>query len=250
VGLLHDVIHWFNDPAHWRGTFGIPNRLGEHLRFSVSAIVAGIVLAVPIAAWLGHKRRYGTVAANISNVGRAIPSFAILVIGTQVLGFVELPIIGSFTTFVALTALAIPPLVTNSYTAVAQVDDDVIDAARGMGLSEGQVLCRVELPLAAPLLMAGIRTTAVQVVATATIAAFVGVGGLGRFIIDGQAAPTPADRNVEILAGAILVAALSLLTELGLGLIQRKVTPKGIRTRSLTRATATAIAAPPQPVPL
>jgi osmoprotectant transport system permease protein len=161
----------------------------------------------------------------VSNVGRAIPSFAILVIGTQQLGLLEYPVIGSFTTFIALVALAVPPLVTNAYVAVAEVPDDLRDAAVGMGMSERQVLRRVELPLAAPLLMAGVRTAAVQVVATATIAAFVGADGLGRFIIDGRS----VNDQAEIFAGALLVALLSLVTEAGLGVVQTLVTPRALR---------------------
>jgi osmoprotectant transport system permease protein len=175
--------------------------------------------------WLGHKRRFGALAVNVSNVGRAIPSFAILVIGTQAFGLLEYPVIGSFTTFLALIALAVPPLVTNAYVAVAEVPDELRDAARGMGMSDTDVLRRVELPVAAPLLMAGVRTAAVQVVATATIAAFVGGGGLGRFIIDGRA----VNDQAQILAGALLVAVLSLCTEGGLALVQFAVTPRALR---------------------
>jgi osmoprotectant transport system permease protein len=188
--------------------------------------------------WLGHLRRFGTVAVNVSNVGRAIPSFAILVLGTQQFGLLELPIIGSFTTFVALVALAVPPLVTNSYVAVAEVPDEVRDSARGMGMSETQMLRKVELPMAVPLLMAGVRTASVQVVATATIAAFVGAGGLGRYIIDGRA----IFDNTQIFAGAALVALLSLATEVALGGAQRWLTPRGMRAQVVS-ARAAAVAA-------
>ncbi len=238
MSFLHDVAHWFNDPSHWRGTAGIPNRMYEHLQYSVCAMVAAIVLAVPVAVWLGHRRQFGTVAVNVSNVGRAIPSFAILVLGAQQFGLLELPVIGSFTTFLALVALAVPPLVTNAYVAVAEVSDDVRDAARGVGMTEGQILRRVELPLAVPLLMAGVRTASVQVVATATIAAFVGAGGLGRYIIDGRA----IFDNTQIFAGAVLVALLSLVTEVSLGFAQRALTPRGLRAELVT-ARAAAVAA-------
>jgi osmoprotectant transport system permease protein len=237
MSFLRDVAHWFNDPAHWKGDFGIPNRLLEHIQYSVAALVAAVVLAVPIAAWLGHRRQFGTIAMNVSNIGRAIPSFAILVLGTQQFGLLEYPIIGSFTTFIALVALAVPPLMTNAYVAVAEVPDEVRDAARGMGMSEGEILRRVELPMAAPLLMAGVRTAATAVVATATIAAFVGAGGLGRFIIDGRATFV----NEEIFAGALLVAALSLVTELGLGLAQRWLTPRGLRAEFVAARAAAVV---------
>src|SRR5690606_37658172 len=144
---------WFSDASNWEGWRGIVHHLTEHVRMSASATLAACVVALPPAVWLGHKRRFGTVAVNVSNVGRAIPSFAILVIGTQQFGLLEYPLIGSFTTFLALLALAIPPLVTNAYVAVAEVPDELRDAARGMGMTDLQVLRRAELPVAAPLLM-------------------------------------------------------------------------------------------------
>lgn len=223
--LLGDVVAWLTDPASWSGRRGIPTRLVEHARMSGVAILAATLLAVPPAVWLGHRRRFGSLAINLSNAGRAIPSFALLVIGAQLYGLRELPLIGSLTAFIALVALAVPPLVTNTYVAVAEVPDDLRDAAAGMGMSGAQVLRRVELPVAAPLIVAGLRTAAVQVVATATIAAFVGAGGLGRFIIDGNAVRDDA----RVLGGAVLVALLCLLTEGILALVQRQVTPIGIR---------------------
>jgi osmoprotectant transport system permease protein len=244
MGLIHDVVDWFSDSANWEGQRGVVHQLFEHVRMSAVATVAACLLALPPAVWLGHRRQFGTVAINISNIGRALPSFAILVLGTQAFGLLEYPIIGSFTTFLALVALAVPPLVTNGYVAVAEVPDDLRDAARGMGMSQVEVLRRVELPVAAPLLMAGIRTAAVQVVATATIAAFVGAGGLGRFIIDGRA----INDQAEVFAGALLVALLSLLTEGGLALVQSAVTPRGLREADVpTGAEAVAIAATAEP---
>jgi osmoprotectant transport system permease protein len=246
MSLLTEVVDWFADDGNWTGRRGVVHQLAEHVRMAGVATLAACVLALPGAVWLGHRRRFGTVAVNVSNVGRAIPSFAILVIGTQQLGLLEYPVIGSFTTFLALVALAVPPLVTNAYVAVAEVPDDVRDAARGMGMSELGALRRVELPVAAPLLMAGVRTAAVQVVATATIAAFVGADGLGRFIIDGRA----VNDQAEIFAGALLVALLSLATEGGLALVQSLVTPRGLRHADVStgaEAAARAVAANPTP---
>jgi osmoprotectant transport system permease protein len=244
VSLIEEVVDWFADGDSWTGRRGVAHRLFEHVQMAGVATLAACVLALPGAVWLGHKRRFGTIAVNVSNVGRAIPSFALLVIGTKELGLVEYPIMGSFTTFIALIALAIPPLVTNAYVAVAEVPDDLRDAARGMGMSELDVLRRVELPVASPLLMAGVRTAAVQVVATATIAAFVGAGGLGRFIVDGYAVRD----NVQIFAGALLVALLSLATEGGLALVQSLVTPRGLRYSEVpTGAGAAALAATADP---
>jgi osmoprotectant transport system permease protein len=244
MSLLSDVVDWFSDSANWQGQRGVVHQLFEHVRMSGVATIAACLLALPPAVWLGHRRRFGTAAINVSNIGRALPSFAILVLGTQAFGLLEYPIIGSFTTFLALVALAVPPLVTNGYVAVAEVPDELRDAARGMGMSEVEVLRRVELPVAAPLLMAGVRTAAVQVVATATIAAFVGAGGLGRFIIDGRA----INDQAEVFAGAVLVALLSLLTEGGLALVQSMVTPRGLREADVpTGAEAVAMAATAEP---
>jgi osmoprotectant transport system permease protein len=182
-------------------------------------VAIGALIALPVGIVLGHYGRFGNLAINISNVGRAVPSFGILVIAFQVFGLGDLPIV------IALTALAVPPMVTNSYVALREVDPDVKDAARGMGYRELAQLIRVELPLAVPLIMAGIRTSAVQVVATATLAALIAGGGLGRYIVDGLA----RSDNPRTLAGALLVAALALATELLLGGLQRVLVPRGIR---------------------
>lgn len=243
MNLLGEVVDWFADSDHWRGDRGVPHLVFEHVRMSGVAMLVACLLALPLAVWLGHKRRFGTAAVNVSNVGRAIPSFAILVIATKEFGLVEYPVMGSFTTFLALFALAIPPLITNAYVAVAEVPEDLRDAAQGMGMSSVDVLRRVELPVAAPLLMAGVRTAAVQVVATATIAAFVGAGGLGRLIIDGRAIGDEA----QIFAGALLVALLSLATEGGLAIVQSLVTPQGLRYDEVptgAEAAAQAVAPP------
>lgn len=244
MSLLNEVVEWFADGDNWEGKRGVVHQVSEHGRMAGVATMAACVLALPVAVWLGHKRRFGALAVNVSNVGRAIPSFAILVIGTQWFGLAEYPIIGSFTAFLALVALAVPPLVTNAYVAVAEVPDDLRDAAHGMGMSDLEVLRRVELPVATPLLLAGVRTAAVQVVATATVAAFVGADGLGRFIIDGRA----VNDQAQIFAGALLVALLSLLTEGGLALVQSVVTPRGLREADVpTGAEAAALAAVADP---
>lgn len=235
--LLVQTLDYLRDQASYRGPNGITTRILEHVQISVVAVVAAVVLAVPISLWLGHRRRFGLLVINVSNVGRAIPSFAILVVGNQILGLDEKPVIGLVSVFLALLALAIPPIVTNTYVGIAEVPDDVRDAARGMGLSEGQILRRVEIPLAVPLIMAGIRTTAVQVVATATIAAQLGAGGLGRFIIDGFATRSTGG-FVKVIVGALLVALLALVTELLLGLVQRALTPKGLRAARRARTAA------------
>ena len=219
MSTLQAVWRWFADPAHWHGTDGIPTRLGEHLHLSIESVAIGMVIALPIGIALGHYGRFGNLAINISNVGRAVPSFGILVIAFQVFGLGDAPII------LALAALAIPPMVTNTYVALREVDPDVRDAARGMGYRELAQIVRVELPLAVPLIMAGIRTSAVQVVATATLAAIIAGGGFGRYIIDGLA----QQDYIKLFAGALLVAALALATEISLSLLERLISPRGLR---------------------
>lgn len=214
------------DPAHWIGSNGIPTRLLEHVEISAESVVIGALIALPIGIVLGHYGRFGDVAMNISNVGRAVPSFALLVITFQIFGLGLTPIV------ISLVALAIPPMVTNSYVALREVDPDVKDAARGMGYRELAQVIRVELPLAVPLLMAGIRTSAVQVVATATLAAEIAGGGFGRYIVDGL-----DQQNYPMLAsGAILVALLALATEFGLAGLERLLIPRGIRLLSTPAA--------------
>jgi osmoprotectant transport system permease protein len=219
VTTINSVLRWFADAAHWSGPDGIPQRLLEHVQLSAESVAIGALIALPIGIALGHYGRFGDLAINISNVGRAVPSFGILVIAFQVFGLGDFPIV------LSLTALAIPPMLTNSYVALSEVDPDVKDAARGMGYRELTQVLRVELPLAVPLLMAGVRTSAVQVVATATLAALIAGGGFGRYIIDGLA----QQDYTKLFAGAVLVALLALATELSLSGVERLLAPRGIR---------------------
>jgi osmoprotectant transport system permease protein len=219
MGFLADALRWFADPAQWSGPDGIPQRLLEHVQLSAESVAIGALIALPIGIALGHYGRFGNLAINVSNVGRAVPSFGLLVIAFQVFGLGNLPIV------ISLAALAIPPIVTNSYVALDEVDRDIKEAARGMGYRELAQLLRVELPLAVPLVMAGIRTSAVQVVATATLAAIIAGGGLGRYVIDGLA----QQDYTKLFAGAVLVAILALATELSLSGVERLLVPRGMR---------------------
>lgn len=216
---LINVLRWFLDPAHWTGSDGIPIRLLQHVQLSAESVLIGALIALPTGILLGHYGRFGNLAINVSNVGRAVPSFGILVIAFQVFGLGDLPII------ISLTALAIPPMVTNTYVALREVDADIKEAARGMGYREFTQILRVELPLAVPLIMAGVRTSAVQVVATATLAALIAGGGFGRYVIDGL----DQQNYTKLFAGAILVALLALATELALSTAERVLVPRGIR---------------------
>lgn len=236
ASVVNDVSVWLRTPSHWWGSRGIFNRLVEHAEMSFAALLATVILTVPLSVWLGHRRRWGVLAVNVSNAGRAVPSFAILVVGTQLFGLQDVAVIGSWFVFLALIVLAAPSVVTNTWVAMAGVPDDVRDAARGMGLTEFQTIVRIELPLALPLIMGGIRTAAVLIVATATIAAQVGSGGLGRFIVEGFAlGPGAYD---QVVGGALLVAGFAIVTEGVFAVIQRLVTPAALRrpTRRARRA--------------
>ena len=238
MAFLGEVVAWFADPVNWSGSDGVPARIGEHLVLSVVPLVVAVAVAVPLGAWIGHTGRAANLVINIANVGRAIPSLAILAVVTMLLQawLVDIglrSVSSEIATMIAMTALAIPPILTNTYVGVSEVDRDLVEAGRGMGMRAQQVLTRVELPVAVPVILAGIRTAAVQVVATATLGAVFATGGLGRYIIDGIA----QRRNDEVFAGAILVAGLSILTELGFTALDRRVTPgRAGRSGRATRA--------------
>jgi osmoprotectant transport system permease protein len=228
AGFLNEVVEWFTDPQHWEGSFGVPTRLLEHLVMSGVSVLAAAVVALPLGMYIGHTGRLEALVVSVANLGRAIPSFGLIFLAVLVLGLgLDFPPSLRPAALIALTLLAIPPVLTNAYVGIQNVDADTIEAARGMGMTGRQVLGRLELPLAAPLIMGGIRTAAVQVVATATLAAVIGGGGLGRFILDGFA----AGNDAQIFAGALLVAVLAILTEISLGLVQRAVTPRTMSWR-------------------
>lgn len=190
----------------------------EHLRLSGAALAISILIAVPLGVLLGHVHRGSFVAVNLANIGRALPTLVVIAVGFAFLG------IGFTTVLMGLVVLAVPPILTNAYVAVDQVDPDAVEAARGMGMRPWQVLWRVELPLALPLLFAGIRTAAVFVVATATIAAIAGGGGLGDILVN------QASYDVEgLVAAALCVSLLALAADAVLGLVQRAVTPAGLK---------------------
>lgn len=232
---MNDIVEFFLDPAHWQGEIGIPNRTLEHLVISGLAIVLATLIAVPIGLYIGHTNRGAGLAINLSNIGRAVPSYAMMVIPlpftlslAPVLGYspnfglVFLPI------FLAMTFLAIPPLLVSTYAGLRSVDRDLIEAGRGMGLRERQILGRIELPLASSIILGGFRTATLQVIATATIGAILGGGGLGRFIFDGLNQGEAG--YPSIYSGAILVSILAIGVDLILSQLQRRLTPKALRT--------------------
>ncbi|MFI2291541.1 ABC transporter permease [Streptomyces niveus] len=220
MNTLSDAWSWLTSGSHWSGADGIGNRLGEHLFLTAVCLLISCALALPVALVLGHLGKGGALAVNISNVGRAIPTFAVLVL----LLLTPIGPYGDWPTIIALVLFAMPPLLTNAYVGIRGVDADVVRAARGMGMTGRQLLARVELPLAAPLILTGVRIAAVQLVATATIAALVGGGGLGRIITVGfNLASTPM-----VVAGAVLVAVFALLVE-ALFEVVRRLAPRWVR---------------------
>jgi osmoprotectant transport system permease protein len=189
-----------------------------HLRLSLVSMAIACALSIPLGLWLGHIRKGGFLAINASNVGRAVPTLALIAFFVAFLG------VGATNLTLALVLLAIPPILTNAYTGVTQVDPDTVDSARGMGMTGAQIVRRVELPLALPLIFGGIRISAVNVVATATIAPLAGVVTLGDPIINVN---TYGDEGR--LAAAIVVALLAVVTEVSLAALQRGVTPRGLK---------------------
>jgi osmoprotectant transport system permease protein len=198
-------------------------RILEHVELSALAVAVALVIAAPVALYLGHTGRGGFIAINVANIGRALPSLALLALGLVIAISLGLGL-GFWPTVFALVPLAIPPILTNSYVAIREVDRDIVDAARGMGLSEGQILRSIEVPLGMPLILAGIRTAAVNVVATATLGALVAGGALGRFIVDGLA----LQEYDQLMAGALLVALLAIVTEVSFGALERATVPPGM----------------------
>lgn len=208
------------------------SRTGQHLVISGIAVGIALAIALPLGVWLGHVRRFSFLAISVSNIGRALPSLAVICIALPVLG------VGRTTVIFALVVLAVPIVLTNAYVGVSEVDPEAVEAATGMGMRASEVLRRVELPLAVPLLFAGIRTATVYVIATATLGGYFAGGGLGDIIADQATYRLPG-----VLAAAIWVAGLAVLAELALGVLQRAVTPRGLRAEgapALGPATGTA----------
>ena len=228
--MIGDVIDWFRDSDHWHGAGGVPTLLGQHALLTLVSMLMAVAVGLPLSLWLGHRGRGGTFAVNLTNIGRAIPIIALLsllslgVFGTGALG----PFGRSgLATLVTLALFALPPIVTNTYTGMVEVDRDMVEAARGMGMSESDVLRRVELPLAMPLIVAGIRLAVVQVWATATIAALVAGPGLGRIIVHGY----ESFQTAEVVAGSLIVAVVALVLELALAGVQRMMDPLPVGSR-------------------
>lgn len=227
MDFLALVVAWFADPGRWSGPDGIPMRVAEHLLVSGGAVGTAALLALPVGSALGHAGRGGFLAIDAAGIGRALPSFAVLaLVFIAILGTVPGLAFTFWPTFLAMVPLALPPILTNAYVAIRSVDRETVDAARGMGMREAQILLRIEVPLALPLMLAGVRTAAVAVIATATLGAVVAGPGLGRYIWDGLA----LQEYERMFAGAVLVALLAVGIEVVFATFQR------VSARSATTA--------------
>jgi osmoprotectant transport system permease protein len=227
MNILGDVVAWLTMSEHWTGAGGVPVRLLEHLYYSGLAMLLGLVVAVPIGVAVGHTGRGSFFVVGVANGLRALPELGLLILLVLSMGIGLLPVV------LALTVLAIPPVLAGTYAGVRNVDRAVVDAARGMGMRESQVLFKVELPNALPLVLGGVRSGALQVIATAAVAAYVSYGGLGRYLIDGLR----QQDYPQMVAGAVLIAVLALLVEAVLALLQRAIVSPGLlggTRRSLT----------------
>jgi osmoprotectant transport system permease protein len=231
---------WLSTPENWQGTDGIPARLAEHLAYSGVTLALAALVGIPLGLWIGHTGRGRVLVVNLVNGMRSVPTLGLLFAAVLVVG----PLLAGDIAFLApsifvLVLLAVPPILAGAYAGVEGVDPGATDAARGMGMSSWEVLARVEVPCALPLIFSGVRSAALQVVATATLAASVSLGGLGRFLIDGQ-----AYRDYGMMAGgALLVAALAMIVDFVLAAVQRLVVSPGLTpVRSARRAARPAAA--------
>jgi osmoprotectant transport system permease protein len=226
IEFFGEVAAWFGDPVTWTGPNGIPARLLEHLWVSAAALAACVAIGLPLGLYIGHTGRAAGAVVGIANIGRAVPSLGLMGIAFLLL----LPLglaIGPLPAIIALTLLGIPPILVNAHAGLREVDRDLVEAARGMGMREREVLWRLEVPIALPVILAGVRTSAVQIVATATLAAAIGGGTLGQLIVIGF----NVGDQVRIFGGALVVAALAIATELIFAWIQRTATSPGLRDR-------------------
>jgi osmoprotectant transport system permease protein len=219
VSFLTFAWDWLKSPQQWQGHGGIPTRVLEHLYYSGLSLLIAVLIAVPIGLLIGHYGRGAFAVVNVLNVARAIPTLGLLILVVVLVG------LSLWAWLIPLMVLAIPAIVFNTYEGVAGVDPDLKDAARGMGMTDWQVLWKVEVPIAVPLIMLGVRTAAIFVVATATIAAEIGVGGLGRYIIDGLA----ANNYGEVAGGAAVIVVLALVVQAAFTGLRRLVVPRGLR---------------------
>jgi osmoprotectant transport system permease protein len=239
MNLITETADWLSDPAQWTGPGAIPQRLLEHVGLSAFSLLIAVLIALPAGLFIGHARRGAALAVNLANIGRAVPSLAVIGIVLPFTAAID-PQLGFkvYPTLVAMVILAIPPILVNAEAGVAGVDRDLVESARAMGMREAQVLGAVEVPLALPVILAGIRSAATQIVATMTLGAIFGSGGLGRFLVEGIA----QNDDGKIFGGVALVASLALVTEGVFALLQRAATSQGLQRPGVNRRAPASVA--------
>jgi osmoprotectant transport system permease protein len=211
MSVFSDTAEWLTDSAHWSGDDSIPLRVVQHLGYTGETVAIAAVIAVPLGLWIGHTGRFRGVAVSVTGAMRALPTLGVLTLVVLYLG------IGLTPAIISLVLLAIPPLLAGAYAGLESVDRRTIDAARAIGMNEWQILVKVEIPLALPLIVGGFRSATLQVVATATVAAYIGLGGLGRYLIDGL----DLSDYPKMLSGSILVIGLALFLDGVFALLQK-----------------------------
>jgi osmoprotectant transport system permease protein len=228
--MMGNIVDWLTASEHWRGAEGVPTRIWEHLNYSLIALAIAVLIGLPIGLLIGHTGKGTAVVAGIANSLRALPTIGLLIffvvlISPHVHGKGDAAYL--IPTEIVLVLLAVPSILSNTYAGVQNVDPAARDAARGMGMTGSQVLFKVELPCALPLIMSGIRSATLQVVATTTIAAYVSLGGLGRYVFDGQS----QQDYPQMASGAVLVALLAMAADFVLSMVQRGIVSRGISGR-------------------
>jgi osmoprotectant transport system permease protein len=226
MNIVSETLAWLADPAHWQGPDGIPNRLSEHILISGLSLAIALAIALPVGMWVGHTGRFSSIAVNAANLGRALPSLAVIAIVLPITTAID-PQAGFrfYPTLIAMVVLAIPPILVNAYAGISGVERDLVEAARGVGMRERQILFSVEIPVAISVIVAGIRLAAVQIIGTATLGAIFAFGGLGRYLVDGIA----QNDDLMIFGGVVLVAALAIATEVVFSIFQRLASSPGLR---------------------
>ncbi|HET6687175.1 MAG TPA: ABC transporter permease [Jiangellaceae bacterium] len=232
VTLLNELASFLSDPANWSGPNGIPVRVLQHLVYTALALAGAFLIAFPVGLLIGHTGRGAYIAINLGNAARAIPTFGVLILAVMLAGIGLVPVL------VALIILGVPPILTSTYAGIRSVDGSTVLAARGMGMTELELLRGVELPIALPTVIAGVRSATLQIVSTATLAAYVALGGLGRYVIDGL-----AQRDYgKMASGAVLVAILAILLDFMLVAVGRVAVSPGVSGR--VRRTSVTSSAP------
>ncbi|WAB81584.1 ABC transporter permease subunit [Microcella daejeonensis] len=223
MNLFLEAFAWLTDPANYQGTGSIPLRIGEHLYYTVIAVAAASLVAIPLGWLIGHTGRGREIAVGLSGAARALPSFGLLFLFVMIAGVQ--PSVRAASAILVLMLLAIPPILAGAYAGLEAIDRRTVDAARAMGMTEWQILWKVEVPLGLPLLFGGLRSGVLQVVATAVLAAFVNLGGLGYDIVQGIA----TRQYDQMLGSALLIIALALLLDAVFALLERNAVPRGVR---------------------